>query len=603
MWKKNAKEFLKKRLIEGDHWRYLHHCKRQRKVLYSDSRRTPMSISPMCSCQQRNAWPSLVLLTKSDEVVLNGRNRKRFPDPVRDRSVLLACFDADKKMLKLRHCSKVDTVNTNSLVYKKRNDSALTDFDLQNEEECMYFITLDSIDVHNSEGILQSINGSCSDRKIMLTDVREHTVAEQCLPEGVSGYWVRILGEKVKYTLNISLWQSLSECNSKQFLCKSRKRKHFDDEDMMKIGELAVDLLNTGSEKKIKRRKQKKRPSFLQNKLIGKDFNGVDHTPTFCSKERYLQVSTCLRECVENGNFELFEEMFSKFADGLSNDERNDIELKQFLNCERSQLNAVKGDFREAKKLLQEVVDNVISKSPNKVFILNRAYLLLANTHLIEGNYGTAEECLNVLQRDKKNGIPYEDVGYFYLIYGIVGMNFGKKLPRMSKSLLKESEELLKLALNNLEKHPSVFNLLCKAHLNMAQLQISKFKVGLTEDLKEAESSIKAVENFGIHKLSKHVQCLLAVVKAELFFAEMKHQDGDLFLQQAKDQATASNFYEEKSMCECLQEVRNGNARNECRNCNVRNECLACFTNQNCSEQNNNETFSSVEYFADQSFS
>lgn len=294
---------------------------------------------------------------------------------------------------------------------------------------------------------------------------------------------------------------------------------------------------------------------------------------------------------------------FPNFADGLGNDERNDIELKQFLNCERSQLNAVKGDFREAKKLLQEVVYNVISKSLNKVFILNRAYLLLANTHLIEGNYGTAEECLNVLQKDKKNGIPYEDVGYFNLIYGIVGMNFGKKLPRMSKYLLKESEELLKLAINNFEKHPSVFNLLCKAHLNMAQLRISKFKVGLTEDLKEAESSIKTVENFGIHKLSKHVQCLLAVLKAELFFAEMKHQDGDLFLQQAQDQATASNFYEEKSLCECLQEVRNGNARNECRNCNVRNECLACFTDKNCSEQNNNQTFSSVEYFADQSFS
>ena len=38
------------------------------------------------SCKKKlKNYPTLALLTKPDEVIMNGRSRKRFPDPVHDR--------------------------------------------------------------------------------------------------------------------------------------------------------------------------------------------------------------------------------------------------------------------------------------------------------------------------------------------------------------------------------------------------------------------------------------------------------------------------------------------------------------------------------------
>ena len=50
----------------------------------SDSGVSTMS-SMSISANKSIGWPSLVLLSNSNELVTNGRNRRRFPDPVCDR--------------------------------------------------------------------------------------------------------------------------------------------------------------------------------------------------------------------------------------------------------------------------------------------------------------------------------------------------------------------------------------------------------------------------------------------------------------------------------------------------------------------------------------
>lgn len=35
--------------------------------------------------QKKKSFPTLTLLTNPDEIIMNGRSRKRFPDPVHDR--------------------------------------------------------------------------------------------------------------------------------------------------------------------------------------------------------------------------------------------------------------------------------------------------------------------------------------------------------------------------------------------------------------------------------------------------------------------------------------------------------------------------------------
>ena len=61
-------------------------CKRRRmeSSSCSDSGVSTMS-STSLSANKSIGWPSLVLLSKSNELVTNGRNRRRFPDPVCDR--------------------------------------------------------------------------------------------------------------------------------------------------------------------------------------------------------------------------------------------------------------------------------------------------------------------------------------------------------------------------------------------------------------------------------------------------------------------------------------------------------------------------------------
>ena len=466
----------------------------------------------------------------------------------------MACFDSEQNMIKLRHCVKAGTVNTDSAIFKQRVDVA-NDSNVVFDGNCSYFISVDSIRVENSD---HSLNGN-SLNNIMLADVRDHTVAGKCLPNGVSGYWVRIFGQKLKYKLDISLWKNISESLS-ETSWKVRMKKH-GTEQLMKVGEICVHLLNTGQEVVVKKRKRKKKGTTLsQNMIVVKDLHGSDHLPTFCSKEQYIQISTCLRESVENGKFDLFQEMYEKFSSGLSEESKNNIELKLFLLIEKSYFFAVQGNFPEAKKLLQYIVENVVSKSINKVFLLNRAYLCLSNTHSLEGNYGTAEECLNVLQVDRKHGIPYEDVGNFYLLRGIIFMNFGKCLPRLSNYLWNESKESFEKARVSLEKSlPSLFNQLCRLRLNMARL--SMYEVCSQDNglhcFDDTQEQISIVETYGMHKLSARIKCLLNIVKGELFYHQNKPDNGHELLEEVERMATELKFNEEMLLSNSIQQSWN----------------------------------------------
>ncbi|XP_047126976.1 uncharacterized protein LOC100207928 [Hydra vulgaris] len=485
---------------------------------------------------KKNKWPSLVLLTKAEElVIVNGRNRRRFPDPVRDRSILLACLDPfTENMLYLCHCKHQRTINANPAVFKQRVTL--------DDDECQYFISLDIIQIDDSNDT--QINYDDILKNFLIADVREHAIAGECLPAGVSGYWVRIFGPQRKFKFIVSLWRDISEN------IKSRT------DGLMKIGEICINILNTGVSRAKKKQKKNNALSASRTMMNSSNINISNSFPSFCSRELYILMSTSLRECLENGKFDLFEEMYSKFSGDLTIKNQDNIELNHFLSSEKALFLAMQGKLAEAKHLLQTTVEKSVPKSPNKIFLLNKAYLVLTNVHIIEGNYGTAEECLNVLQVDKKNGTPFDDAAFFYYLYGIILMNFGKSLQAFSSSLWKESYEAFINSLNSFDQSsPSMLNQRCKIILNIIRLSLyaisRKIKIpsiSLSElcpicnDISDVKECIKMVEMISLHKMSARTFCLLNLVKAEVVFNENNWAAGYAMLEDLEKECSKLKF-------------------------------------------------------------
>ena len=82
---------------------------------------------------------------------------------------------------------------------------------IQDEEDRNYFLSLDSVDFDD----LRNDNLNYYEYSIMVSDVRDYALASNCLPEGVSGYWIRIFGPKSKHMLYISLWKRVNNSYKK----------------------------------------------------------------------------------------------------------------------------------------------------------------------------------------------------------------------------------------------------------------------------------------------------------------------------------------------------------------------------------------------------
>jgi len=526
----------------------------------------------------RNA-PTLALLSKLD-VITNGRNRKRFPDPLHDQSILLTCYDSEQNMVKMRHGLRQSSapvlpanVVKTRVQMEKTNDNE--DFYISDDEGCSLFLCLDDIHVHDSEGMKKELEDN-----ILLADIRDHSVAGQCLPDAVTGYWVRFLGTRCRYTFIFSVWRKMMS-NYKEatmtrlddeedggYRRKPPHHRHHSPNKIMKINEKSIVVWNSGRAGKARKRKKEK-----QSKTVGggagrcktfkhSDLFSTDVLPTFITPDKYYQILLPLRDCLENGRYKHFEELYETFTCNLMDDSRESLELKQLLYCEKSQLYAVQGNFPEAKKWLQTVVDGVVPKSPNKVFLLNRAYLLLARTHLLEGNNGTGEECLRVIQPDKKNGLPHEDLCLFFLLRGVVLMNFGKNLPRLSKTLWAESRQSFDTSESSFEKClPLMFHHFCRLHINLARLHLYQSSQNTVEQEEAsyavAERHLKLVESHNVDKLSLHTQCFLKLVRSEMFYHQRMMEKGNVVLRDAQRMAEKYSFHHMTSLCDEIQQIWN----------------------------------------------
>lgn len=151
-------------------------------------------------------------------------------------------------MLKLRQNQQNFEIKNAEFHQRIKLDQAV----LQDEEDCNYFISLDSVEFDDLGNDNLNYNGF----SIMVSDVRDHALASNCLPEGVSGYWIRIFGPKSKHMLYISLWKRVNNSVTKK---QARDKTKPATDELMKIGEMSVELFNDGSLEKVRKKKKKKK--------------------------------------------------------------------------------------------------------------------------------------------------------------------------------------------------------------------------------------------------------------------------------------------------------------------------------------------------------
>ena len=428
-----------------------------------------------------------------------------------------------------------DTINLNEKIFFKRTHQD----DNNPDSDCHFFISLDKIEM--VEHPQQNMN-----RFVMVCDVRDHKSACNLIPHDVTGYWVRFFGPKNKFKFFISLWQVLEK----------RKRSN-NDTNLMKVNEICIEIQNDGliSPVSCDLRAEPKKEQISQVLFPRKKFRGNDYTPSFCASEVYNEMVTSFHGFLENGKIDDFLELYESYREELSKKDPKStsvIEFKLFLSIEKSLFQSAQGEYRVAKKTLQKVVSN-ISKSPNRTFLLNRAYSYLASIHISEKNLGTVEDCLNVLHTDRK-GIPYYDLGFFYTLQGESMMYFSQKFVDLKDRLQEESLDWFAKAEMAYKKNPVMsFHRLTRLDLLRAQLCIpSKSLFGANID--KTKHYITCVEVLG-DKLSLKNQCHLLILKYKCLLSEHKLDEATEPLVQFKSLAKDS-FPEFTNMIKILEKEK-----------------------------------------------
>ena len=401
---------------------------------------------------------------------------------------------------KLRHVFMDDTINTDEKIFFKR-----TRQDNNNpDSDCNFFISLDKIEMIDPQ---QSMN-----RFVMVCDVREHKSASKSIHYDVTGYWVRFFGPKNKFKFFISLWQVLG-----------KQKRNNNDTNLMKVNEICIEIQNDGVTSSVPNSMTEPKKEIVSQVLFPrKKFRGNDHTPSFCSSEVYNEMVTSFHGFLENGKINEFLELYESYRSELTKKDPKSIsviEFKLFLSIEKSLFQSVQGEYRAAKKTLQQVVSN-ISKSPNRTFLLNRAYSYLAHIHISERNLGTVEDCLNVLHTDRK-GIPYYDLGFYYALQGESMMHFSQKFVDLKDRLQEESMDWFAKAEMAYKNNPAMsFHRLTRLDILRAQLCMSS-KFSFEADTDKMKYYISRVEVLG-DKLSLKNKCHLIILKYQCLLFEHK---------------------------------------------------------------------------------
>ena len=448
--------------------------------------------------------PTLCVLSKPENGVINGKNRHRFPDPSQDKHVLLGIFDNEQTLFKLHY------IDEHGICM----DDTLEKEILKHPLSQYYFIKLEQIQIDLASGESE-IKTEYSNKNIICAKLSDHTVSDSCVPKEVAGFWVRMFGPECLFTMNFTLWSA--EVNRKGTgNCYFPFKDGFLNEDFYNLQKLDEIHIQFGN----KLRKSKKSVAAAKKSSI--------HKKTVLEKPESLTIIDNLRVLRDNGKVAEFDARSIEIVNAAK--KINDIDQELIVILEKSMCLCYQGNVSESKRLLQKAV-HLSSKSSCTLAVKNRAYLYLASIHVNDGNFGTAQECLGMLTNEHSNSMSLEDLELRALLHGVIMMNFGERISNMSQNLWHEAMENFEKALewnkqNNYEE--KMEDSRCVIHIWMAKLYLAMLKSVCFPGCKMPDLENKVIEQLTIfeniyaNKLSNRSMIFGLLVKAEYYIFLLK---------------------------------------------------------------------------------
>eukprot|EP00794_Sanderia_malayensis_P007024 gene7024-7812_t len=440
--------------------------------------------------------PSITVLSKPDEKVLNGKSRRRFPDPSQDKHILLGIFDQNQTLIKLHY------IDQNGIFM----DDCLEKEILKNPFGVFYFVKFEhvQIDRPNCES---EIKTEYYNESLISAKLSDHTIVDSCVPKEVAGYWIRTFGAKCSFTMNFTLWSAEVNINSSG-KCLFNLKSNYLNEDFYNLKKL--DDIHVQFENKPRQSSKKTKVSNASNSHLDK---------TAFDTNEFLSIISILRSLRDDGRVVDFESKFSELSKAAK--AKGNVGEELVLILERSLFFCYQGHPSEGKRLLQKAV-RLSTKCQISEAVKNRAYLFLTLIHLYDGNYGTAQECLAMVPEQVSSFMSLEDSIHRSMFHGMIMLNFGQKIRNMSQSLWQEADDNFERALELSAKlsHPNN-DLICTIHLWLGKLHIEMLKLLCTPGCKMPDLEVKILEQIQVYEnlkaigISKRVEMFGLLVKGE----------------------------------------------------------------------------------------
>lgn len=457
--------------------------------------------------QVRAENPSIHLISKPTEPVVNRNSKLKFPDPKKDCFVSFKVSSHNGKL-----CLPISYKNTD-----------------ENDQKCYgglrYILQVVSVNKVLLNG-KQTSSNECQEDFYRFSPLSTHKKgsAKNCL-----GFWFRFFCKEATIRVTVALkidFVFVRKLIGKRLLTDPL----FKDDGMVSSLEFDISTCMRSSQK-----------------IAAAEKNGLINTakifPSLYLNREYKSIVTKFKDLRQKLNFEELDEFCARTLEGLS-----DNDLKVVLFLEQSQEACRKKLYEKSKQLLKQAVDST-AKCKNKTLLIGRAYLYLSYVHEKDGYLGNAEECLTIARKKLQALEACEDVGDLCFQEGLILTSFSQKMPKFASKLI--SEAMLKFEqaaaiFTNCLTVDSALDKLCCSYIRLASLLLKQSTEGSCLRHKVAVAN-KHLEVVSCHldELSEKTKFHFYVCNAELLYQRRQFEEAKKSLDDAYEIAKACQFEEQ----------------------------------------------------------
>ena len=470
--------------------------------------------------------PSIHVIKKPTEAVVNRKSRLKFPDPKKDCYVNLKVSSHNGKL-----CLPI--------CYENQDES--------DQNLCgglRYMLQVLSVNKLSLDGKQLSSN-ECQENFYCCSPLSAH---KKGLAKKYLGFWFRFFGKEAKIRVTVALkidFVFVRKLIGKRLLTEPL----FKDDGMVSSVEFDISTRVKSSQKTAASEK---------NGLI----NAAKIFPSLYLNQEYKSIVAKFKDLRQKLNFKELDKFFAQTLEEVS-----DNDLKVVLVLEQSQEACHKKLYEKSKQLLKQAVDST-AKCKNKTLLIGRAYLYLSYVHEKDGHLGNAEECLAIARKKLQALEACEDIGDLCFQEGLILTSFAQKMPKFALKLITEAmlkfEQAAVLFTNGLTVD-NTLDKMCCSYIRLASLLLKQKRAALSTEGSCSQHNTalanKHLEWVAGHldELSERTKFHFHVCHTELLYQKRQFEDAKKSLDVAYQIAKACQF-EEQAM---WKELPGGSSCNE----------------------------------------